>query len=552
MKLFRSISALMAAPLLSLVLYSCHRDVLEDYPEEPEITMEELNPQVVSSFSIPMYQIYQSLAETTKASLRSGANEEEDESVLKWAQAQMDALYKMAEQKALEDAGISPDDAHGKLQSLTPAILAILESILLKAQVMTYTTLGADGKTIQSSMLVAWPWNPILPNPHPDHVILGCHATVTSDKQRPTNYSDLPLQTDVRIIVGEWASKAIVVELGSAIYNLIASPVQCLVVMPDYEGYGNTSTKPHPYLNRELQGRQCVDAALAALQWYEANEKSLNDDYKTVSVGYSQGGAISAASYRYWLEHKTRYSKLNYAGAVCGDGPYDPYATLKLYVSRNEMEMPCAPALVLKGMVDSDKEMLAAGARLEDYLTPDFIATGIFDAIATKRYKTDELDDMVRAYAIKNPGTLRYNRSGNVLAETVLNPATFAYFKNGTLPADKDMADKLVLLKHCLRKNALNFKKDDQDWLPPTGAKFSFFHSPLDIVVPYDNLTSVKQSWGDNSNRCRYIKYEANIPSHSDVGTQFMLECMVGEVYLLLQEEWSAKSFSMSDTQWTP
>ena len=41
--------------------------------------------------------------------------------------------------------------------------------------------------------------------------------------------------------------------------------------------------------------------------------------------------------------------------------------------------MPCAPALVIKGMVDSDPEMIAAGAKLSDYLTPEFIETGIFE-----------------------------------------------------------------------------------------------------------------------------------------------------------------------------
>lgn len=542
---------LLASLLLLPGLLSCQKATEDDYSNEPEITIEELNPKVVDSFSIPLYKVYQDLKENNGI-LSGGTGEQQDERVVHWAQSQMDALYEMAERKAKADAGIDPDAPSGSLQSLTPAILAILESILLKAKVMTYTTLGADGKMIESSMLVAWPWNPILPNPHPDHIVLGCHCTVTSDKERPSNYSNLPLQTDVRIIVGEWASTAIVAGLGSALISLITSPAQCLVVMPDYEGYGNTATRAHPYLNRELQGRQCIDAAQAALQWYEANEKNLDSGYKTVSVGYSQGGAVSAASYRYWLEHKTRYNKLNFAGAVCGDGPYDPYATLKLYVSRNEMEMPCAPALVLKGMVDSDKEMIAAGARLEDYLTQDFIATGIFDAIASKKYNTSELDRMVKTYANNNPGTLRYNRSGNLMAETVLTPAAFAYFKNGTLPADKAVADKLTLLKHCLRKNAINYKTDDKDWIPPTGAKFSFFHSPLDIVVPYDNLTSVQQSWGENSSRCRYIRYTANIPSHADVGTQFMLECMVGEVYLLFKERWSARSFSMSDTQWTP
>lgn len=105
-----------------------------------------------------------------------------------------------------------------------------------------------------------------MPNPNPHHLVLGCHATVTSDKERPSNYANLDLGTDVRIIVGHWASSNMAFELVSGMIDLIMDPALCLVVMPDYEGYGSTRNKPHPYLNPEIQARQCVDAAQAADQ----------------------------------------------------------------------------------------------------------------------------------------------------------------------------------------------------------------------------------------------------------------------------------------------
>ena len=541
MKIEGTLTGWLLAGLLLLLpgLVSCHKDYGEEdeYANEPEVTLEELNPKVVSEIDIPLYDLYRDMMQA----LTEG-NDPTKDAQIEWLQGKMDALYKQAEEAAAAEGG----------NDLMPAILAILQKLLLKIRVMTYSTLGADGRMIESSMLVAWPYNFLKPNPHPDHLILGCHATIASNVQRPTNYENLSFSTDVRILVGEWASTTITLNAPMAVMQLFTDPAECLVVMPDYEGYGNTVSKPHPYLNRDLQGRQCVDAAVAAFQWYEANEKKMEDGWKTVSIGYSQGGAVAAASYRYWLEHKTRYRKLNFAGAVCGDGPYDPYATLKFYVSRNEMDMPCAPALVIKGMMDTDKEMIAAGARLEDYLTEDFIKTGIFDGISTKNKKTDDLDDMVEIYSRNHPGTLKYNKDNNILAESVLNPATFAFFKDGTLPADKAQADKLLLLKHCLRKNALNYKSDTKDWMPPAGSKFSFFHSPLDIVVPYDNLTSLKQSWGENNKCCRYIRYDAKISGHTDIGAQFMLEDMVGETYLLLKDKWTAKNFHMDDKQWLP
>ena len=539
----RILSSLLLCCLMMAQLVSCDEIDL-DFLLDDEPTLEDLNPQVESSYSIPIYKMFEELLEDV-----SGGNDPESEGLAQWIRNSMDALYKQAEEIAQADAASQDDGGN----SLFPAIEAILENVLLEARVLSYNTLGADGRKISSSMLVAWPWRPFPKvNPHPDHIVLGCHATVTSDKERPSNYENLDVATDVRIIVGQWASSNIVLGLITAIYDIIKDPVMCLVVMPDYEGYGSTRNKPHPYLNREVQARQCVDAAQAAYLWYEENEKSMQDGFKTVSLGYSQGGAIAAASYRYWLEHKTRYKSLNFSGAVCGDGPYDPYATLQFYVKRNEMEMPCAPALVIKGMMDSDREMKQAGGKLEDYLTEGFIKTGIFEGIAAKDKGTGTLDDMVVNYAKAHPDELKLNSKNHVLAESVLLPDVFAFFKDGTLPADPDRAAKIQLLKHCLRKNALNYKSDTQDWTPPAGARFTFFHSPLDGVVPEANLNSVKDSWGKSSPACRYVKYGADIDSHSSIGTQFMLVDMPGEVYLLLEDDWKSNSVTITDVQWTP
>lgn len=535
--IYRILTAFLLCLLLVGAITSCHK---QELVIDEEATIEELEPQLESSQSIELYQLYEDMI----AEISSG-NDPARDSVLQWLRLCKDALYKRVEEAVRKQEDDGSND-------LSPAIEAMLHKVLLETRVINYNTLGADGRKISASALVAWPWDPIFRNPHPDHIILGCHCTVSSDKERPTNYNNLDLATDVRIIVGQWASHNIVLGLISAGYDWITDPAQCLVVMPDYEGYGSTRNKAHPYLNREVQARQCIDAAQAGYLWYEKNEKTMAKGFKTVSLGYSQGGALAAASYRYWLEHKTRYNDLNFAGAVCGDGPYDPYATLQYYVRRNEMEMPCAPALVIKGMVDSDREMQVAGGKLEDYLSPGFIKSGIFDGIASKDIGTGGLDDMVVNYAKAHPDELKLSKNGNVTAESVLTPATYAYFKDGTLPSDKKLADKLKLLHRCLRKNALNYKSDSEYWNPPAGARFCFFHSPLDGVVPYDNLESVKKSWGDNSPNCRYVKYEANIPSHSNIGTQFMLQDMPGEVYLLLKDRWKAGSVSISDIQWTP
>ena len=104
------------------------------------------------------------------------------------------------------------------------------------------------------------------------------------------------------------------------------------MVIPDYEGYGLTKDSPHPYCNRDVTARQVIDGAKFAIGWMERNRNTkMKKGWKSVAVGYSQGGAVAAGVARYYLENNM--TGLNLQGAVCGDGPYDPLATLKQYIN---------------------------------------------------------------------------------------------------------------------------------------------------------------------------------------------------------------------------
>jgi len=350
----------------------------------------ELQPQLIDSASVSMYDFFNDVYENATQS------NDPDELLASWAKTNRDKLYQTADSVARAEGG----------NSYYAAISSFIGRLRLKTTNIEYSTIAADGSKIRLTTLVAWPYYSGLPNPKPDHVILGCHCTVGSDAERPTNYTRLPFDKDVSLMVGHWASADMLTQLFlEALSGGSYEPAECLVVMPDYEGFGNTKDRSHPYLNREAQARQCMDAALAGIDWYIENEKQpLEKNWKMVSVGYSQGGAVSAGAYRYFLEHKKDYpSGLKYVGAVCGDGPYNPFATLKYYCDIDVMDMPCAPAMMVKGLFDSDAEMIASGNQLSDYLTEDFINTGIFDGIASKNKTTNDLDEMVYKYIKDNP-----------------------------------------------------------------------------------------------------------------------------------------------------
>ena len=538
----------------AVTLASCEKTSAENETDITDKEVQEyekyLDPQKVSSYRIPIYEVYKTAYEEASG----GNGSEEDEMIAQWAKVHMDAMYKQAEEYANKQGG----------NDLSPAINAWLEDVLLEVHTFTYNTKGADGKDVRLSSLIAWPWG-LIWNPRPEYVILGTHCTIGSNDERPTNYDNLKLATDVRIIVGQWASSSTSIELGGILTDLILDPAECLVVMPDYEGYGNTSDRPQPYLNREVQARQCVDAVQAGIIYCRKENKELTDGWKIISMGYSQGGALAAASYRHYLENKTtRYKGMPWAGALCGDGPYDPFQTLSYYVLYDILDMPCAPALVIKGMVDTDPEMIAAGVKLSDYLTPEFIETGIFEGIDSKNKTTSQLDEMVYSYIKNHPdGKLKlnpeYSPSRIVMTSTVLLDDVYAYIKGGGMVPSKvseERKKKLELLGHCLRKNALFYKSYKENWTPPADAKFTFFHAPGDKVVPDLNLTSVRQAWGDewgsSSAHARYILFEAGVDGHTDVGTQFMLGSMIPETYKFIKGTWKAGYERKTDKAWKP
>ena len=145
-----------------------------------------------------------------------------------------------------------------------------------------------------------------------------------------------------------------------------ANSNNCLVIMPDYEGYGVTANRAHPYLYQELTARQCIDALMYGKALYNSDPELENirhpmrDDYRCMSVGYSQGGSVSMACHRF-IEQCGLNKDLHFVGSLCGDGPYDPMATVMYYVKNDlegkTMSMAVVLPLIIKGMLDTNPYM---------------------------------------------------------------------------------------------------------------------------------------------------------------------------------------------------
>ena len=418
-----------------------------------------------------------------------------------------------------------------------------------------YKSTSVDGSTKDFSELIVYPYNRILKNPNPKNLIIGCHCTITSNAERPSNFSKLSFRTDVSMLALKFA----------------AGDRNCLVVIPDYEGYGSTHGDPHPYCNRDVTAKQVVDGAKAAVAWYEKNEKKMADGWSAIPVGYSQGGAVAAGTLRY----HTRYSDghdLNMVGAVCGDGPYDPLATLKTYIEKDRLYMPVAPALLLKGAIDTNKGLKAQGCTYKDFVTDDFYNTGIFDWLQKKNLTTDDIqtellkiskaykggfkmycwsktDKKFMLYDPENANGRDWDLSnGNAMSyctvDQCFKPGVIAFFKDGSIKGDVP-ENKLKALEQALKENSLyygNYVPEPDEFSMGGTERFTLFHSTGDEVVPVSNMESVRNKWGVNN--LKAISYEAGTYLHVGTGAAFYVS-YVGTLVdqLLSDDRWATGEY---------
>ena len=424
---------------------------------------------------------------------------------------------------------------------------------------LNYRCNTADGSQQDLSELVVWPYRNYVvceTTPAAEQLVIGCHSTITSNAQCPSNFSNLSSLGEINMLAlfaNAWSQNA-------------------LVVVPDYEGYGSTASIPHPYCNRELTAEQVVTGVKAGLSYYESNVTKMDPNWSGVAIGYSQGGAVAAGVLRYCQEHNE--TSLRLKGAVCGDGPYDPLATMKRYIEMDKLYMPVAPSLLLKGAVDTDPEMIALGCKYEDFVTDKFFQTGIFDMIRDKQQTTDDIQAALLNHsykygdeggftmrALSNDGFLPYTKSnatdskGNnrtfelengkgynyCTVDQCLKPEVIEYFRNGTIAGDVPEA-KLKALEHALAKNALTAGS----FTPGNG--FTFFHSIGDEVVPYCNFESVRNTWGVNS--ITALSYQSSTTLHVATGTAFFLDYCGNLVDEILKGKWAPREETVGGHFW--
>ena len=415
-----------------------------------------------------------------------------------------------------------------------------------------YPSVDANGNKVVLSALMGLPTKIFVGGlfARPNNLVIGCHETITSNYECPTNYNHGGAYDSGNGMLLEYCRN-----------DAVRQPC-CLVILADYEGYGCSADRPHPYLYQELTARQVVDAVRYGLALYATHVgndfAAFEDEWKSVCIGYSQGGSVSLATHKF-IETNGLSDELHFAGSVCGDGPYDPIAHLRYYMEDNgrtydlnrhnveektnhtpgTISMPIVMPLILKGMCDSNP--LMRQHNLTEYLSDRFFATSSTFMLESKsqpnngdQYSTGRVVEVYRncmnygkswTGKVNNPYGEGFSVGGSFSAdqmkemlfevkgdksnvwgrmEYMLTPVAYSYFT--TKSNFEDEAGRRVTptghgvmqdLHRALESNNLTV-----GWTPQH--RVAFYHSTYDTVVPYENLLSFIK----NQSSLKYYFYD--------------------------------------------
>lgn len=361
----------------------------------------------------------------------------------------------------------------------------------------TYPSINAKGEPVTLTALAAMPKNN---NVTINNVILGCHITITDNASTPSEYIKTgSIKSDVAMLTMHAQEKT----PSKLAYT-------CLVILPDYQGYGISRNEAHPYLAQEITARQSVDALRYGIELYKTSKKErakIRDNWKTICVGYSQGGSVAMACQKF-METNFLDTDLHLGGSVCGDGPYDPFATLRTYITEDKVYMPVALPLIIKGMLDYNPYMRRHA--MSDYFNERFLNTGIVEWIEKKEIATDEIQKKLKSiYTFEKD-----NKGEYIKVSEIFNPDAFDFMSKKMKGEPTEKNPKFDDLYTAISVNDLT-----EGWKPKY--PIYLFHSRVDEVVPIGNAESAYQKMRTDANP-NIIKYTyLSKGSHVDNGSSF-------------------------------
>lgn len=356
-----------------------------------------------------------------------------------------------------------------------------------------YTTVDINGDDVVLSAAMIVPKSSKIGATIP-RVILANHVTIFDKRESPSLY----------MLTKKSNEASAMVKKGGA-----------LCIMPDYEGYGVSENRPHPYIVRSLSGRQCADALLKGMEMFRKLEarrivNPLDTDYKTYCMGYSQGAAVSLSVQQY-LEENNLAESVHFAGTVCGGLPSDLVETVSFYlresgetfgIQTDHVKDRISPPVTMPFFVKCYCECLPEMKQYSpsDYFSKIFLDSGLLELMAERTHTTSALQKLLSARCkdgFTAPDGTVYSKeealklypvmeTSRVEADLkwMLTPECYSYLSERDLYKDPgEESGPMPALHRALLKNSFL-----GDWTPSHPIKI--LHSKGDCLIPYGNALS--------------------------------------------------------------
>lgn len=251
------------------------------------------------------------------------------------------------------------------------------------------------------------------------------------------------------------------------------------LVMPDYLGFGSSSSYVHPYLIHDLCAANSIDAMPAAQELFAGlTEFEADDEWKLTVRGASQGGGNALAIHKYMDTHAAVADEWNFMGSYCAAGPYSPRLTVEKYIEAGVTDTPVLFPLTLVSMQYAYPELLGrfSADRIysEKYLA---VKDQIEDALESREKTVAQMNSLMLKL-LREPDDLfgKELKLSDILSSEILDPQSEVY----------------QALRECLDDNDLI-----SGWIPVRPVRL--YYSAEDKTVPYENSIAVSDAFGDSS-----------------------------------------------------
>ena len=250
-----------------------------------------------------------------------------------------------------------------------------------------------DGSTITASGLIAIP-----KTTEQVGMLSFHHGTITNREDAPSNFSSS--------------------DYNSISYAAMAS-VGFIGVIPDYLGFGSSSSILHPYYVEDLTASSIVDMLKAAAEF--AQQKNLQFNGKLFLAGYSEGGYATMAAHK--AIESDGLDGFNLIASFPGAGAYDLSGMQEHIFSLQDYDDPHYLAYMARAyQIEYDEDDLLTDFFKEPYASR---IPGLFDgqkgADAINAQLTSKVSDLIQEDMLNNINTNpQYDYLENAFVENSL------------------------------------------------------------------------------------------------------------------------------------